>query len=51
LSADGTASDKAIMASIEEAKDAGKIKGNFTPKDVSDFSLVRTIIAESKQKK
>jgi NitT/TauT family transport system substrate-binding protein len=51
LSADGTASDKAIMASIEEAKDAGKIKGNFTPGDVSDFSLARSVIAESKLKK
>ena len=50
LSQDGTASDKAIMASIEEAKDAGNIKGNFTPRDVSDFSLVRSFIAE-KQKK
>jgi ABC-type nitrate/sulfonate/bicarbonate transport system substrate-binding protein len=51
LSVDGTATDKAIMASIEEAKDAGKIKGNFTPSDVSDFSLVRSVVAESKQKK
>jgi NitT/TauT family transport system substrate-binding protein len=51
LSVDGSASDKAIMASIEEAKDAGKIKGNFTPRDVSDFSLVRAVVAESKQKK
>ena len=51
LSADGTASDKAITASIEEAKDAGKIKGNYTPRDVSDFSLVRAVVAESKQKK
>jgi ABC-type nitrate/sulfonate/bicarbonate transport system substrate-binding protein len=51
LSADGTATDKAIMASIEEAKQAGKIKGNFFPRDVSDFSLVRSVIAESKQKK
>lgn len=50
LSQDGTASDKAIMASIEEAKDTGNIKGNFTPRDVSDFSLVRSIVAE-KQKK
>jgi NitT/TauT family transport system substrate-binding protein len=51
LSADGTASDQAIVASIEEAKDAGKIKGNFTPRDVSDFSLVKSVVAESKQKK
>jgi NitT/TauT family transport system substrate-binding protein len=51
LSADGTATDKAIVASIEEAKDAGKIKGTFTPRDVSDFSFVRSILAESKQKK
>jgi NitT/TauT family transport system substrate-binding protein len=51
LSADGSATDKAIMASIEEAKDAGKIKGSFTPRDVSDFSLVRAVAAESKQKK
>lgn len=51
LSVDGSATDKAIMASIEEAKDAGKIKGNFTPRDVSDFSLVRAVVAESKQKK
>ena len=51
LSVDGTASDRAIMASIEEAKDAGNLKGNFTPRDVSDFSLVRAIVAESKQKK
>jgi ABC-type nitrate/sulfonate/bicarbonate transport system substrate-binding protein len=50
LSQDGTATDKAIMASIEEAKDTGNIKGNFTPRDVSDFSLVRSIVAE-KQKK
>jgi hypothetical protein len=39
------------MASIEEAKDAGKIKGNFTPRDVSDFSLVRAVEAEQKQRK
>ena len=51
LSQDGTATDKAIMASIEEAKDAGNIKGNFAPREVSDFSLVRSIVAESKQKK
>ena len=51
LSVDGSASDKAIMASIEEAKDAGKIKGNFTPSDVSDFSIVRSVVAESKPKK
>jgi ABC-type nitrate/sulfonate/bicarbonate transport systems, periplasmic components len=51
LSPDGTASDKAILASIEEAKDAGKIKGNFAPRDVSDFSLVRAVVAESKQRK
>jgi NitT/TauT family transport system substrate-binding protein len=51
LSADGTATDKAIVASIEEAKDAGKIKGTFTPRDVSDFSFVRSLLAESKQKK
>jgi NitT/TauT family transport system substrate-binding protein len=51
LSVDGSASDKAIAASIEEAKDAGKIKGNFTPRDVSDFSLVRAVVAESNQKK
>lgn len=50
LSQDGTATDKAIMASIEEAKEAGNIKGNFTPRDVSDFSLVRSIVAE-KQKR
>jgi NitT/TauT family transport system substrate-binding protein len=51
LSVDGSASDKAIAASIEEAKDAGKIKGNFTPRDVSDFSLVKAVVAESNQKK
>jgi NitT/TauT family transport system substrate-binding protein len=51
LSVDGSATDKAIMASIEEAKDAGKIKGNFTPRDVSDFSLVKAVVAESNQKK
>ena len=51
LSVDGSASDKAIIASIEEAKDAGKIKGNFTPKDVTDFSLLRSVLAEAKQKK
>jgi NitT/TauT family transport system substrate-binding protein len=51
LSADGTASDKAIAASIEEAKAAGKIKGNFSPKDVSDFSLVKAVIAEAKQRR
>ena len=51
LSTDGTATDKSIAASIEEAKDTGKIKGNFSPRDVSDFSLVRSVIAESKQKK
>src|ERR1043166_4361355 len=51
LSLDGTASDKAITASIEEAKATGKIKGNFLPKDVSDFSLVKSVIAEAKQKK
>jgi ABC-type nitrate/sulfonate/bicarbonate transport system substrate-binding protein len=50
LSQDGSASDKAIMASIEEAKDAGNIKGNFTPRDVSDFSLVRSIVAERQKK-
>lgn len=51
LSADGSASDKAIIASIEEAKDAGKIRRNFTPKDVADFSPLRSILAEAKQKK
>jgi ABC-type nitrate/sulfonate/bicarbonate transport system substrate-binding protein len=50
LSADGSASDKAIIASIEEAKDAGKIRGNFTPKDVTDFSPLRSIL-EARQKK
>jgi ABC-type nitrate/sulfonate/bicarbonate transport system substrate-binding protein len=50
LSQDGSASDNAIMASIEEAKDAGNIKGNFTPRDVSDFSLVRSIVAERQKK-
>jgi hypothetical protein len=38
------------MASIEEAKDAGNIKGNFTPRDVSDFSLVRSVVAERQKK-
>ena len=51
LSANGSASDKAIIASIEEAKDAGKIRGNFTPKDVTDFSPLRSILAEAKQTK
>ena len=51
LSTDGSASDTSIIASIEEAKDAGKIKGNFVPRDVSDFTLVRAVVAESKQKK
>ena len=51
LSADGSASDKAITGSIEEAKDAGKIRGNFTPKDVADFSPLRSILAEARQKK
>jgi NitT/TauT family transport system substrate-binding protein len=51
LSTDGNASDQSIIASIDEAKDAGKIKGNFTPRDVSDFTLVRAVVAESKQKK
>lgn len=51
LSADGTASDKSIAASIEEAKETGKLKGNFSPRDVSDFSLVRAVLAESAQKK
>ena len=50
LSQEGTASDKAIMASIDEAKEAGNIKGNFTPRDVSDFSLVRSIVAERQKK-
>ncbi len=49
LSTDGTATDKSIAASIEEAKETGKIKGNFSPRDVSDFSLLRAVIAESKQ--
>jgi ABC-type nitrate/sulfonate/bicarbonate transport system substrate-binding protein len=49
LSADGTASDKAINGSIEEAKSAGKIKGNFAPRDVSDFSLVKSVISEKKK--
>mgnify|MGYP002813400145 CR=1 FL=1 len=51
LSADGTATDKSIVASIEEAKDAGKIKGNFSPRDVSDFSMLRAVIADAKAKK
>jgi ABC-type nitrate/sulfonate/bicarbonate transport system substrate-binding protein len=51
LSADGTATDKGIMASIEEAKEQGKTKGQFEPKDVSDFSLLRTVIGEYKQKR
>jgi NitT/TauT family transport system substrate-binding protein len=49
LSTDGTATDKSIAASIEEAKETGKIKSNFSPRDVSDFSLLRAVIAESKQ--
>ena len=51
LSADGTATDKSIVASIEEAKDAGKIKGNFSPRDVSDFSMLRAVIADAKAKR
>jgi ABC-type nitrate/sulfonate/bicarbonate transport system substrate-binding protein len=51
LSADGTATDKGIMASIEEAKEQGKTKGQFEPKDVSDFSILRSVIAEYKQKR
>jgi ABC-type nitrate/sulfonate/bicarbonate transport system substrate-binding protein len=51
LSADGTASDKSIAASIEEAKETAKLKGNFSPRDVSDFSLVRAVLAESDQKR
>jgi len=51
LSRDGTASDKAIMASIDEAKEAGKIAGNFTPRDVADFSFLRGVIKEYEQKR
>jgi hypothetical protein len=51
LSRDGTASDKAMMASIEEAKAAGKITGEFSPGDVSDFSLLRAVIKEYEPKK
>ena len=39
------------MASIEEAKEAGNVKGNLTPGDVADFTLLRSVIAEYKQKK
>jgi ABC-type nitrate/sulfonate/bicarbonate transport system substrate-binding protein len=51
LSRDGTATDKAIMASIEEAKVAGKISGDFSPGDVSDFSLLRAVIKEYEPKR
>ncbi len=51
LSRDGTASDKAIMASIEEAKAAGKMSGDFSPGDVSDFSLLRAVIKEYEPKR
>jgi NitT/TauT family transport system substrate-binding protein len=51
LSRDGIASDKAIMASIEEAKSAGKFTGNVAPADVSDFSIVRTVIKEYEAKR
>ncbi|MGH7768806.1 MAG: ABC transporter substrate-binding protein, partial [Candidatus Binatia bacterium] len=51
LSRDGTASDKAMMASIEEAKGAGKVTGEFSPGDVSDFSLLRAVIKEYDGKK
>jgi NitT/TauT family transport system substrate-binding protein len=51
LSRDGTATDKAIAASIEEAKVAGKLSGNFSPGDVSDFSLLRAVIKEYEPKR
>lgn len=51
LSADGASSEAGIMASIEEAKEAGNVKGNFSVRDVADFSLLRSVIAEYKQKK
>ena len=51
LSTDGISSEAGIMASIEEAKEAGNVKGNLTPGDVADFTLLRSVIAEYKQKK
>jgi ABC-type nitrate/sulfonate/bicarbonate transport system substrate-binding protein len=51
LSRDGTAGDKAMIASIDEAKAAGKLGGNIAPADVSDFSLVRSVIKEYEAKK
>ncbi len=51
LSRDGTASDKAILASIEEAKSAGKMSGDFSPGDVSDFSPLRAVIKEYEPKR
>jgi NitT/TauT family transport system substrate-binding protein len=51
LSTDGTSSDAGIMASIEEAKEAGNVKRNIAPRDVADFALLRTVVAEYKQKK
>ena len=51
LSRDGTATDKAMIASIEEAKAAGKLTANFAPADVSDFSVVRAVIKEYEAKR
>jgi NitT/TauT family transport system substrate-binding protein len=50
LSADGTASDKGISGSIEEATEQGKVTGKFSPRDVSDFSLLRGVISEYRAK-
>ena len=46
LSPDGTASEKAIMARVEEAKHVGKITKNFTINDVADFSLLKSAIKD-----
>jgi NitT/TauT family transport system substrate-binding protein len=51
LSADGASSEAGIMASIEEAKEVGNVRGNFLVRDVADFGLLRSVIAEYKQKK
>lgn len=51
LSRDGAATDKAILASIQEAKEAGNLAGNFSPRDVSDFSLLKEVIKEHEQKR
>jgi ABC-type nitrate/sulfonate/bicarbonate transport system substrate-binding protein len=46
MSTDGLVSDQGVQASIEVAKEGAKITGNFSPREVSDFSLLKAVISE-----